>query len=220
MTTTRHKVTIKGTKDGLVFFMDDTCSFDELIQDLRNKVENSHQQILTGPLIRVTVNLGYRYLTDEQEQQIRGIIRKRGNLVIKEFVSEVISREQAYLEQLASQIRLEVGTVRSGQVLEHQGDLLLMGDVNPGGCIQSTGSIFVLGSLRGTARAGMDGNEDAIVAASQLLPTQLRIADVISRPTEEWLDQTTGMEFAYLKDGVMNIDKINRLHRIRPEWKK
>lgn len=71
--------------------------------------------------------------------------------------------------------------VRSGQVLEVKGDLLLIGDVNPGGTVRAGGNIFVLGSLKGIAHAGFNGNNHAVIAASEMLPTQLRINHVLNR---------------------------------------
>jgi septum site-determining protein MinC len=217
MKTKKSKVTIKGTKDGLVFFMDDACSFDELVSDLRQKIEHSHQQILTGPIIRVTLKLGKRYCSPEQQEQLTEIIRQRGNLVIHTIDADVITKEEAFAERLKSSFAIETHTVRSGQVLEFDGDILLLGDVNPGGTVKSTGSIFVLGNLRGVAHAGIKGDNEVIIAAASMLPTQLRIAEVISRPGEEWAENSGATEFAYLEDGVMKVAKMNFLHRVRPD---
>ncbi|HJV44306.1 MAG TPA: septum site-determining protein MinC [Bacillota bacterium] len=218
MTNLKNYVTIKGTKDGLVFIMDDTCSLEELLAQLKEKIEHSHQQILSGPLIPITIKLGFRYLTKEQEQQLRDVISLKGNLVIKHIDSSVVSKQEALLDKLSSTIRVETGTVRSGQELRHMGDLLLLGDINPGGGVFCTGSIFVLGAIRGLAHAGCDGDEQAIIAASELRPTQLRIAEVISRPPDEWMDGSYEMEFAYLEDGQMSIDKMNQVHKIRADY--
>ncbi len=217
MTTPKQKVTIKGTKDGLVFLMDDTCSFDQLLDDLREKIEHSHQQILSGPLIRVTVKLGKRYCTPEQQEELTKIIRQRGNLVIHTIDADVITKEEAFAERLKSSFTIQTHTVRSGQVLECDGDVLLLGDVNPGGTVRSTGSIFVLGNLRGIAHAGANGDDQAIIASSGMRPTQLRIAEVISRPGEEWAETTGAAEFAYLEDGKMVVAKMKYLYRVRPE---
>jgi septum site-determining protein MinC len=217
MKTKKSKVTIKGTKDGLVFFMDDTCSFDELLSDLRQKIEHSHQQILTGPIIRVSLKLGKRYCSPEQQEQLTEIIRQRGNLVIHTIDADVITKEEAFAERLKSSFAIETHTVRSGQVLEFDGDILLLGDVNPGGTVKSTGSIFVLGNLRGVAHAGIKGDNQVIIAAASMVPTQLRIAEVISRPGEEWAENSGATEFAYLEDGVMKVAKMNFLHRVRPD---
>lgn len=217
MKTKKSRVTIKGTKDGLVFFMDDACSFDELVSDLRQKIEHSHQQILTGPIIRVSLKLGKRYCSPEQQEQLTEIIRQRGNLVIHTIDADVITKEEAFAERLKTSFTIETHTVRSGQVLEFNGDILLLGDVNPGGTVKSTGSIFVLGNLRGVAHAGINGDNEVIIAAASMLPTQLRIAEVISRPGEEWVENSGATEFAYLEDGVMKVAKMNFLHRVRPD---
>jgi septum site-determining protein MinC len=218
MTKTKNIVTIKGTKDGLVFLMNDTCSLQELFEELKEKIEHSHQQILSGPLIQITIKLGNRYVTEEQEKELRNIIKLKSNLVVKNIDSSVITKEQALLDKLSSAIRVETGTIRSGQELRHTGDLLFLGDINPGGGVYSTGSIYVMGALRGLAHAGCEGNEQAIIAASELRPTQLRIAGIISRPPDEWMDASNEMEFAYIQDGQMSIDKINQVHKIRTDF--
>lgn len=202
-----------------MFLMDDTCSFDELVADLREKIEHSHQQILSGPLIRVTLKLGTRYCSQAQQEQLTEIIRQKGNLVIHMIDSDVITKEEAFAERLKTSFQIQVHTVRSGQVLDFDGDLLLLGDVNPGGIVQSTGSIYVMGNLRGIAYAGTKGDEEAIIAAAMMQPTQLRIAEVISRPGEEWAEVTGATEFAYLAEGKMLVAKMNFLSRIRPDFR-
>ncbi len=215
MTLTKNIVTIKGTKDGLTFLLDDTCSLQELFTQLQEKIQHSQQQITSGPPIEITIKLGNRYLNEEQTNELRGIIKEKSNLVIKSIDSLLVTKEQALLDKLASMVRVETRTIRSGQELRHNGDLLLLGDINPGGIVYSTGSIFVMGAIRGLAHAGCDGDEKAIIAASLLRPTQLRIAEVISRPSDEWMDGNNEMEFAYLEDGQMSIDKLNQLHKVR-----
>ncbi|HZG16688.1 MAG TPA: septum site-determining protein MinC [Candidatus Bathyarchaeia archaeon] len=217
MSTVTNKVTIKGTKDGLVFYMDDTCSFDDLVADLREKIEHSHQQILTGPLVRVSIKLGKRYCSAEQQEQLTEIIRQKGNLVIHTIDADVITKEEAFAERLKTSFKIQTHTVRSGQVLEFDGDVLLLGDVNPGGTVRSTGSIYVIGNLRGIAHAGTNGDQEVIIAAASMQPTQLRIAEVISRPGEEWAEVTGATEFAYLQEGKMLVAKMNYLSRVRPD---
>lgn len=208
----RHLVSIKGVKDGLVFVMDDQCEFAELLNELQYKLEHTHQTILSGPVIHVHVRLGTREASEEQKEEIRGLIGKSGNLFIQSIQSDQ--------EESAAKPRLKVipGMVRSGQTLQYEGNLMLLGDVNPGGAILSTGDIYVMGSLRGMAHAGMDGDERAIIAAAHFQPTQLRIADIVSRPPDEWGISETYMEYAYLHQGQMQIDKLSHLRRMRPDW--
>jgi septum site-determining protein MinC len=75
-------------------------------------------------------------------------------------------------------------TLRSGQQLRHPGSVAVLGDVNPGAEIVAGGDIIVWGKLRGTVHAGAMGNDNAIVCALDLAPTQLRIAQYIARSPE------------------------------------
>jgi septum site-determining protein MinC len=214
MTVKSNHVTIKGIKDGLVFLLDDRCEFTSLMEDLSYKLEYSHQNILTGPIIHVDVKLGTRVVTDAQKEMILDILKQRGNLLVRSVESPPTEEERKAEEALMTMS----GIVRSGQVLHHKGNLLFLGDVNPGGAIICTGDILILGALRGMAHAGVEGNEEAIIAASYLSPTQLRIAEIISRPPDEWENRETSMEFACLKDGKMQIDKITNIIRSRPDF--
>jgi septum site-determining protein MinC len=212
MAAVKHPVTIKGVKDGLLFLLDDSCPFEDVISDLTHKLEKTHHNILTGPLVHVFVKLGKRQTGDEEKEQIRGIIGARGNLLIQSIESDSDKPEEAQEEP----IQLIKNIVRSGQVLHIEGNLLLIGDVNPGGIVTATGDIYIMGSLRGMAHAGCEGNEKAIISASHMKPTQLRIAQVISRPPDEWGIGDTYMEFAYINNGVMEIDKVQHMSRVRP----
>lgn len=213
MAAAKHHVTIKGVKDGLVFLLNDQCDYKDLIRELRYKLETTHQHILTGPIIHVQVKLGTRSMTEEQKNEIRTLMKKKGNLIIQSIESESLGNK---FQSDKEQLKIIKGIVRSGQSVSHDYSLLYIGDINPGGTIISAGDIYILGSLRGMAHAGAEGNLEAVIAASHLRPTQLRIADIISRPPDEWGIQEAFMEFAYLREGTMEIDKIHLLHRIRP----
>ncbi len=71
------------------------------------------------------------------------------------------------------------GTLRGGQALHNMGNIVLVGDVNPGAELIASGDIVVVGALRGTAHAGAQGDRSARVIALEFAPTQLRIATVI-----------------------------------------
>jgi septum site-determining protein MinC len=214
-------VTIKGTKEGLLFFLDDSRPFSTILDELKHKLKNHNaSHIWDGPDMNVKIKLGKRQITKSEEEAIRQLFSIRKNLMIYEIESE----ETAYLldnDCEERSINMLSGTVRSGQILIHTGDLFFLGDVNPGGMIRCTGSIFVLGALRGLAHAGMKGNESAIIAASTLRPTQLRISDIISRPPDQWEHSEIGMRFAYLLHNQIAVEKMHYLSHIRPylDWK-
>lgn len=71
------------------------------------------------------------------------------------------------------------GSLRSGQKIEFEGSLVIIGDVNPGAQVIAGENIIVLGQLRGLAHAGAKGNRDAVIEAVEIDSLQLRIADVV-----------------------------------------
>ena len=72
------------------------------------------------------------------------------------------------------------GTVRSGERIFSNGNLCIIGDVNPGAIVSAKNNIYVWGKLLGIAYAGKDGNKNASILSLYLNPLQLRIADVIA----------------------------------------
>ncbi|MFD2116475.1 septum site-determining protein MinC [Paenibacillus yanchengensis] len=210
--TEKQYIVIKGVKEGLLFLLDDECSYSELLHELEYKLQKTHSQLLSGPLIHVNVKLGKRLLSEQEKEHIRAIIRKQGNLIIQSIDSDLDEMTTGGRKlQVVSMI------VRSGQTIDFDGDLMLLGDVNPGGSIICTGNIYVMGALRGAAHAGSNGRTDVIIAASLMRPTQLKIADVFSKRLDEWATADAAMEFAYWSDGEMKIDKMTQLFRMQQQ---
>ncbi len=97
------------------------------------------------------------------------------------------------------------GTLRSGDHLQVEGSVLLLGDVNPGARVSAGGHVLVWGRLRGIAHAGCCGDGDARIVALQLRPLQLRIAGVVARGPED-LPPAGLSEEARLVEGEIRID--------------
>ena len=89
------------------------------------------------------------------------------------------------------------GTLRGGQALHNLGNIVVIGDVNPGAELVASGDIVVFGALRGVAHAGAQGDRSARVIALELAPTQLRIATAIASGGD---GRTRGPEHASIVD--------------------
>jgi septum site-determining protein MinC len=213
-----QNVTIKGTKDGLTLHLDDTCSYDELKKELDRKLSNSSRVQEEQQLLSVKVKVGNRYLTEKQEEELKDLIRQKRNLIVEDLETNVITKEEAERLRKETEIVPVARVIRSGQVLEIVGDLLLIGDVNPGGTVKATGNIFIMGALKGIAHAGSDGNEEAVIAASVMKPSQLRISDCINRAPDQVPDEENRvMECAYISDSQqIVVDRLQVLMRKRP----
>src|SRR5690625_1214744 len=143
---------------------------------------------------------------------------EKSNLTIQSIESNVVLREDALKWKEESQVKAFNRIVRSGQVLETVGDILLIGDVNPGGKVVSTGNVYIMGNLRGIAHAGVNGDRNAVIAAAYMKPSQLRIADYISRAPDY---ESTGV---YMECGLISkeqdkivIDRLQVLTHMRKD---
>ena len=97
------------------------------------------------------------------------------------FVEEKLIKNKFYLFDSKKQDNiLHEGTVRSGDRISSNGNLFIIGDVNPGAMVSAEKNIYVWGKLLGIAFAGKGGNKDASITSLYLNPLQLRIADVIA----------------------------------------
>ena len=73
-----------------------------------------------------------------------------------------------------------IGMVRSGDKISSNGNLIIIGDVNPGAQISARKNIYVWGKLCGVAIAGISGYENSEIASLYLNPLQLRINTTVA----------------------------------------
>lgn len=113
--------------------------------------------------------------------------------------------EQGERPASTDDLTIHRGTLRSGDHLQAEGSVLLLGDVNPGARISAAGHVLVWGRLRGVAHAGCTGDASARIVALRLRPLQLRIAAAVALGPEE--EAPAGVaEEARLVDGAIRID--------------
>ena len=100
-----------------------------------------------------------------------------------------------------------VGMVRSGDKISSNGNLIIIGDVNPGAQISARKNIYVWGKLCGVAIAGISGDKNCKIASLYLNPLQLRInATVAIGPKEKPVNHYP--EIALLESGRIIIKPL------------
>lgn len=137
----------------------------------------------------------------------------------KEELSDIIVPEQEYTKE---DIELESfptkyikQTIRSGQVINYEGNIVIIGDCHPGCEITAFGDITVWGILSGIAHAGAGGNQKARVRALKMNAIQLRIANCYSRRPDSlntvYIEKTNSFtpEEARIINGEIVVFKIN-----------
>ncbi|OMP67548.1 septum site-determining protein MinC [Domibacillus epiphyticus] len=215
---TGQNVVIKGTKDGLTLQLNDKCAYNELIEELTEKLDAVTKDG-QDTLITVSVQTGNRYITEEEKETLKSLIRQRRHLVVEEIKSNVLTIDEAVRWKEENEIVSYAGRIRSGQVLEVPGDLLLIGDVNPGGKVMAGGSIYVAGALKGVAHAGCYGNDQAVITAAKMMPSQLRISSYLNRAPDRYdEEEITESECAFINDeNQIVIDRLQVLKYLRPD---
>ncbi len=151
-------------------------------------------------------------LKENQINDLKESLSKAGGNIAdissKTELAENLENVKSELDEDIEYAKFFQGTLRSGQQVKIDNSIVLLGDVNPGAKIISTGNIIVLGSMRGFAHAGATGKSKASIFALDLRPTQLRIAEFIARAPESY--EGSGASIAFVEnDGIM-IDKIDK----------
>lgn len=222
-------VDIKGVDDGIAIHFDEAAPYDKLIEELK-KTLDKNKNFFSGSLSKVIIS--GRTLLPLEKSDIKQIFSKEYGMKkvsFEEDLSKLRKIEEKGLtkttvakaeekkepvpdvELVSSQYFdaksiFIANTVRSGQRIECEGDIVVIGDVNPGAEIIAGGSIAVFGTLRGLAHAGAKGREDVCVAALYMRPKQLRVSGRIII-LEENEDSAVG-EIAELKNDKVVIRAI------------
>ena len=96
------------------------------------------------------------------------------------------------------------GSIRSGQKIEYEGSIVIIGDLNGGAEVIAGENIIILGNLRGLAHAGAKGNKKAIIAAQSIEAPQLRIANIVKEMEKETLSEKK--VYAYIKENEIILE--------------
>lgn len=229
-------VEFKGYGDDINIILSDDAAFSDLEAELIMKLKDSDQFFAGVTDVTVVLDLGDREFSNKECERLREILSDRFDLVISGVRSQsdktrkaiekigwgLKTHEQKVYREQRRQRRekrkvpavkqndtiLLRQTTRSGQRLWHSGNVVIIGDVNPGAEIVATGNIVVIGALRGLAHAGAEGDASARIIALNLHPIQLRIAEYIGRSPDLNLKVDNVLEEALVKDGNIVIQKL------------
>lgn len=208
-------VVIKGNKSGIRIVLDDALPFPEILEEVGKKFRESSDFLGEA---QVAVSFDGRKLTEEQEAILLECIKENSKLQVVCLIDEDKQREELFNQTLNEKLmamnansgQFFKGTLRSGQVMEFETSVVILGDINVGAQVVSTGNVIVLGSLYGTVYAGAAGKENAFIVALKMNPMQIRISDVIARSSDEKQETPAEPQIAYLQDGAIYIDTLSR----------
>ncbi len=200
-------IVVKGTTvPALLVKLDDSMSVDENIAQIKAKLGS---EFFKGSL--AVIDFEKSNISEENRKRIEEAVRGTNTKLLDYKPALKIEKEvkKAPAPQASEVKTLKVisKNLRSGQNVEHDGDVLIIGDVNPGSYVTVSGNIIVMGALSGIVHAGAGGDDGAFIIALKLKPQQLRIARWITRSPDE-SDEPEYPEKAYVKNNQILIEKI------------
>ncbi len=164
------------------------------LNDIREGISSIRvDKLLLNSFIALSVNEAAKPMTKE----ILSILREKG---IHPHVIEVKDKtglEEAEIPVIElkdtktlskgeeKKVAVFKGNLRSGQLINTNGTLVVTGNINSNAYVNATEDIYVLGTLDGIPHAGFGGNQKAIIFAFEINSPQIRIGDIISRAPEQ-----------------------------------
>jgi len=223
-----NAVVIKGTTYGFSVYVDEQADFATVCEQVKEKFKESAKFFGAA---KMAISFEGKHLTDEEQRVLLDLISENSDVQIvcvieKNGETEELHRrsleermQEQHLQELdSSNGQFYKGNLRSGQVLETETSIIIVGDVNQGATVTSKGNIIVLGALLGNVYAGAGGNENAFVLALELDPVQIRIADTIARAPDKvgkalWKrekEKTKEPKIAFRSEGNIFIEPVSR----------
>lgn len=214
-------VKIKGSKSGLQLSFADGATFDDVRRDIEDKLASGTGFFLRGTLVL----LPSEAFSEEERGQLQKLFHEHGLIcrtmkpAEKQTPSEKVREESKQHQEAVKKAKAEKDkvqemvvinrTLRGGQEIRTESSVMVCGNVNPGAQIIAGGSIDIRGTCRGMVHAGAFGDSTAFIIADHLMPTQIRISNLIARSPDE-MEKTERAERASIKEGRIVIEPIER----------
>lgn len=182
----RSCVKINLTNENLIIKLNAEESQKEIVESLKKKITQLKKLYKDS---KMPILVSGKNLNEQERVEIKNIIQEKIDVKISFDAPLELGlhgiKKSFNKEIESSQTKFYTGAVRSGQRLEYEGSIVVLGDVNGGAEVIAADNVVVLGVLRGLAHAGARGNKKAIIAAASIDCKQIRIADIIKEMEDE-----------------------------------
>lgn len=204
-------ILIKGNKDGIntTINMNKFACFEDMLQVLIKKLSKG-KHFYKGTTLILTIDL--KAINKKEVETLKETLLTE--IQLKDIVLEDIEKEADKETQKQTKVFSGVNegktkfirkTVRGGQSIRYQGNIVIIGDINSGAEVYASGNVIVLGRIKGKVSAGTNGNSKAVIAAFLLQPEILTIANVIAMSPDD-VEKPSYPELAKIKDGAIIVE--------------
>ncbi len=200
-------INIYFKKDSIVMKIREDATTNEILNELEEKLPDLKEFYKDEKTpILVTGKILKRFEIDSIQKMIQNIIKVKVDFDSPRTLGLHDIKRTFKKDIQISETKFYKGSIRSGQRLEFEGSIVIIGDVNDGAEVIAEDNIAILGSLRGMAHAGAKGNEKAIIAASIIEAPQIRIASKILERERKDIERES-YSYAYINDeGVIEME--------------
>ena len=176
----RSCVSINLKKDQIIIKISEEAEQKNIVTALKKKLPELKKLYKDE---KTPIKIVGKVLKNKEIDEIQELIKESIDVDIEFDMPKTLglsSITRTFKQEIAvSETKFHRGSLRSGQRLETEGSIVVLGDVNSGAEIIASDNIVVLGNLRGLAHAGAKGNKKAIIAAGNLDVVQIRISNIV-----------------------------------------
>ena len=176
----RNCVSINLKKNEIVIKLNEEATQTELVTALTKKLTELKKLYKDD---KTPIVVTGKILKNKEIEEIQKLIKSKIEVEIDFDMPKGLglhSIKRTFDKEIdISETKFHRGSLRSGQKIESEGSLVVIGDVNSGAEVIASDNIIILGALRGLAHAGAKGNKQAIIAAGLVDTVQIRIANVV-----------------------------------------
>ena len=176
----KNCININLKKNEIVIKIKEEASYENIIDSLKKKLPELKKLYKDD---KTPIRVSGKILKNREIDELQDMIKKVIDVEIDFDTPKALglaSIKKTFDQEIAiSETKFHRGSLRSGQRLETEGSVVIIGDVNSGAEVIASDNIVILGTLRGLAHAGAKGNKTAIIAAGKLDTVQLRISNIV-----------------------------------------
>jgi len=173
-------VSVNLKKDQIVIKIAEDAEQKRIISELSRKISDLKKLYKDE---KIPIRIVGKVLKNKEIDEIQELIKEKIDVEIDFDMPKSLglsSITRTFKQEIAiSETKFHRGSLRSGQRLETEGSIVIIGDVNSGAEVIASDNIVVVGTLRGLAHAGAKGNKNAIIAAGKLDAVQIRISNIV-----------------------------------------
>ena len=202
----KNCISINLRKDEIIIKIAEDAEQREIIYDLRKKLSELKKLYKNE---KTPIKVTGKVMKNKEIDEIQNLIKGQIDVEIDFDMPKTLGLsgiKKAYDREIStSETKFHRGSLRSGQRLETEGSIVVIGDVNSGAEVVASDNIIVLGNLRGLAHAGAKGNKQAIIAAGLLDTVQIRISNIV-REIDRDEEPMHKQAYVYVHDNKIIIE--------------